>query len=137
MPASSPKKIKTVGSRAEVFHGNAKRTSGRLTKADLMKNGAGRIVSRQKHEAGKAALKYLHAKGYIAVKGKFGSARKTVEAAAAAPAPEPTVDAALANLQESLPASKLTLADDGNVGGAVATDVATTADAAAPVDIAA
>ena len=133
MPASSPKKIKTVGSRAEVFHGNAKRTSGRLTKADLMKNGAGRIVSRQKHEAGKAALKYLHAKGYIAVKGKFGSARKTVEAAAAAPAPEPTVDA----LQESLPASKLTLADDGNVGGAVATDVATTADAAAPVDIAA
>lgn len=66
----------TVGSRAEVFHGNKKRTSGRLTKDDLMKNAAGRIVSKKKHEAGKAALKYLHAKGYIAVKGKFGSARK-------------------------------------------------------------
>ena len=68
--------MKTVGSRAEVFHGNAKRTSGRLVKADLMKNKAGRIVSIQKHMAGKEALKYLHAKGYIAVKGKFGSARK-------------------------------------------------------------
>ena len=68
--------MKTVGSRAEVFHGNAKRTSGRLVKDDLMKNAAGRIVSKKKHEAGKSALKFLHAKGYIAVKGKFGSARK-------------------------------------------------------------
>jgi hypothetical protein len=68
--------MKTVGSRAEVFHGNAKRTSGRLVKDDLMKNAAGRIVSKKKHAAGKNALKFLHAKGYIAVKGKFGSARK-------------------------------------------------------------
>ena len=68
--------MKTVGSRAEVFHGNAKRTSGRLVKDDLMKNAAGRIVSKKKHSAGKVALKFLHAKGYIAVKGKFGSARK-------------------------------------------------------------
>lgn len=67
--------MKTVGSRAEVFHGNAKRTSGRLVKDDLMKNGAGRIVSKKKHAAGKNALKFLHAKGYIAVKGKFGSKR--------------------------------------------------------------
>ena len=67
--------MKTVGSRAEVFHGNAKRTSGRLVKDDLMKNAAGRIVSRKKHAAGKNALKFLHNKGYIAVKGKFGSAR--------------------------------------------------------------
>ena len=71
--------MKTVGSRAEVFHGNAKRTSGRLTKNDLMKNAAGRIVSRKKHIAGKDALKFLHAKGYIAVKGKFGSARAVVD----------------------------------------------------------
>ena len=41
-----------------------------------MKNAAGRIVSKKKHAAGKGALKFLHAKGYIAVKGKFGSARK-------------------------------------------------------------
>jgi hypothetical protein len=68
--------MKSVGSRAEVFHGNAKRTSGRLTKDDLMKNAAGRIVSKRKHAAGKKALKYLHAKGYIAVKGAFGSKKK-------------------------------------------------------------
>lgn len=61
-----------------MFHGNAKRTSGRLTKDQLMKNAAGRIVSKKKHMAGKAALKYLHAKGYIAVKGKFGSAKVDV-----------------------------------------------------------
>jgi hypothetical protein len=69
--------MKSVGSRAEVFHGNARRTSGRLTKDDLMKNAAGRIVSKKKHDAGKVALKFLHAKGYIAVKGKFGSAKKS------------------------------------------------------------
>jgi L-asparaginase II len=83
-------KMKTVGSRAEVFHGNAKRTSGRLTKDDLMKNAAGRIVSRKKHEAGKNALKFLHAKGYIAVKGKFGSKRASDAVTAAEPAAETT-----------------------------------------------
>ena len=71
--------MKTVGSRAEVFHGNAKRTSGRLTKDDLMKNGAGRIVSKKKNAAGKLALKFLHAKGYIATKGKFGSKRAEID----------------------------------------------------------
>jgi hypothetical protein len=64
--------VKLVGSRAEVFHGSAQRTTGRLTKDDLMKNKAGRIVSRKRHDAGKNALRYLHAKGYIAVKGTFG-----------------------------------------------------------------
>jgi hypothetical protein len=64
--------VKLVGSRAEVFHGSALRTAGRLTKDDLMKNKAGRIVSRKRHDAGKTALRYLHAKGYIAVKGVFG-----------------------------------------------------------------
>ena len=29
---------KTIGSRAEVFHGNAKKTSGGLMKKDLIKN---------------------------------------------------------------------------------------------------
>lgn len=64
--------MKRIGSRAEVFHGNAIRTSGRLVKDDLMRNAAGRIISKKRHESGKKALKFLHAKGYIAVKGKFG-----------------------------------------------------------------
>ena len=72
--------VKLVGSRAEVFHGSALRTTGRLTKDDLMKNKAGRIVSKKRHDAGKSALRYLHAKGYIAVKGAFGCIKKSVDA---------------------------------------------------------
>jgi hypothetical protein len=54
-----------------------------------MKNAAGRIVSIRKHNAGKLALKFLHAKGYIAVKGKFGSKRKDVEPLVTEEAAEP------------------------------------------------
>jgi hypothetical protein len=71
--------VKLVGSRAEVFHGSAQRTTGRLTKDDLMKNKAGRIVSKKRHDAGKGALRYLHAKGYIAVKGAFGCTKKSTD----------------------------------------------------------
>ena len=42
---SNKKKIKKVGSRAEVFHGNATQTSGGLTKDKLMKNKENRIIS--------------------------------------------------------------------------------------------
>ncbi len=37
-----------VGSRAQVMHGTAQKTSGGLTKADLKYNKWGRIVSRKK-----------------------------------------------------------------------------------------
>ena len=40
--------MKNIGSRAEVWHGNAKMTSGRLNKSHLHKNKLGRIVSKQK-----------------------------------------------------------------------------------------
>lgn len=46
-------KTKTVGSRAEVFHGNALRTAGGLTKKDLIKNKRGIIVSKKKSEMSK------------------------------------------------------------------------------------
>ena len=42
-------KIHTIGSRAQVWHGTAKKTSGGLLKSDLMMNKAGRIVSKAKH----------------------------------------------------------------------------------------
>jgi hypothetical protein len=61
----------TVGSKAQVFHGTAKHTSGGLTKKDLVKNKHGRIVSRKKMLAGRKALKYLTRKGYKAKKGTF------------------------------------------------------------------
>ena len=61
----------TFGSKAQVWHGTAKKTSGGLTKSDLMKNKHGRIVSRRKHTLGKKSIKHLRKLGYIAKKGKF------------------------------------------------------------------
>jgi hypothetical protein len=46
----------TVGSRAEVFHGTADKTSGGLVKKDLMMKD-GRIVSKAASKASKKALK--------------------------------------------------------------------------------
>lgn len=51
------KKIPTYGSRAQVYHGTAKKTKGGLTKKDLMKNAANRIVSKKKHALGKKMFK--------------------------------------------------------------------------------
>jgi hypothetical protein len=69
-------KIKAVGSKAEVFHGSAKHTSGGLFKKDLMKH-KGRIISRKKHMQGKKSIKHLRALGYIAKKGTFKLFRKS------------------------------------------------------------
>ena len=65
------KKMKTIGSKAEVFHETAKHTSGGLMKKDLMKTKKGRIVSKKKHAAGKRAIKTLRKMGFKAVKGSF------------------------------------------------------------------
>lgn len=62
---------KAVGTKAEVFHGTARHTSGGLTKKDLVKTKRGRIVSRRKQAAGKKAIQRLRKLGYIAKKGKF------------------------------------------------------------------
>lgn len=69
-------KIKAVGSKAEVFHGTAKHTSGGLTRKDLLKNKHGRIVSRRKQAAGRKALANLRKAGYVAKKGTFKLFRK-------------------------------------------------------------
>ena len=67
---------KTNGSRAEVWHGTAKKTSGGLTKSHLMMNKHGRIVSRRKHASGKRSIKHLEKLGYKAKKGHFTLFRK-------------------------------------------------------------
>ena len=59
------------GSRAQVWHRTAYRTSGGLTHADLRQNEEGRIVSRVKSRLGKSQKnlgKFLQPKG----SGKFG-----------------------------------------------------------------
>ena len=66
---------RTFGSRTEVFHGNAKKTTGGLTKKDLLKNKHGEIVSRKKHLTAKRE-KRLEKHGYFAKKGKFGFVKK-------------------------------------------------------------
>ena len=68
----------TVGSKAQVFHGTAKHTSGGLEKKDLVQNKHGRIVSRRKQAAGRKALQHLKKAGYTAKKGKFVLFRKSM-----------------------------------------------------------
>ena len=60
-----------IGTRAQVWHGTAYKTSGGLTKSDLMQNKAGRIVSKAKHNTAKREKRLLKA-GYGTKKGKFG-----------------------------------------------------------------
>jgi hypothetical protein len=64
-------KMMATGTKAQVWHGTAKHTSGGLTKKDLMKTRKGRIVSKKKHAAGQKALKQLKKAGYVAKKGTF------------------------------------------------------------------
>jgi hypothetical protein len=60
-----------MGTRAQVWHGTAYKTSGGLTKGDLFQNKAGRIVSRAKHATAKREMRLVKA-GYGTKKGQFG-----------------------------------------------------------------
>ena len=65
----------TNGSRAQVWHGTAKKTSGGLTKTALMMNKHGRIVSRKKHNTAKREKRLVKA-GFLTKKGHFGFIKK-------------------------------------------------------------
>lgn len=60
-----------IGTRAQVWHGTAFKTSGGLTKTDLVKNKGGRIVSKAKHNSAKREKRLVKA-GYLTKKGHFG-----------------------------------------------------------------
>ena len=60
-----------IGTRAQVWHGTAYKTSGGLCKSDLMQNHAGRIVSKAKHATAKKEMRLVK-HGYGTQKGKFG-----------------------------------------------------------------
>jgi hypothetical protein len=68
--------MQSTGSRAQVWHGTAKKKSGGLTKNKLMMNKHGRIVSKKKHASGKKTIKNLKKLGYVAKKGEFKLFRK-------------------------------------------------------------
>lgn len=63
-----------VGSRAQVWHGTAYKTSGGLKKRNLHKNKHGRIVSKRKFKSAKREQR-LKNHGYTAKKGKFGAVK--------------------------------------------------------------
>lgn len=64
-------KVPTFGSRIQVYRGHAKKTSGGLTKSDLMMNKHGRVVSKAKHFTAKKEMRLLK-HGFGTKKGKFG-----------------------------------------------------------------
>jgi hypothetical protein len=66
-----------IGSRAQVWHGNAYRTAGGLVKSELLMNKNGRIVSKKKHQTAKKE-KRLEKHGFFAKKGKFGAVKKSM-----------------------------------------------------------
>lgn len=68
-------KIPTYGSRAQVMHGNAKKTTGGLTKKDLKYNKQGKIVSEKASKAAKKNKNLVKA-GYVTKKGVFGAIKK-------------------------------------------------------------
>jgi hypothetical protein len=64
--------MKARGSRAQVMHGTAKRTSGGLTKKQLKYNKQGKIVSKRMSARAKKDKRLVKA-GYKTKKGTFGS----------------------------------------------------------------
>ena len=64
-----------IGSRAQVGHATAYKTSGGLTKSELFKNKHDRYVSLKKHNTAKKE-KRLEKAGYFTKKGKFGAVNK-------------------------------------------------------------
>ncbi len=67
---------KTIGTRAQVWHGTAKKTCGGLMKTALMMNKHGHIVSKRKHNMGKQTIKHLYKLGFKPKKGTFKLFRK-------------------------------------------------------------
>lgn len=63
------------GSRAQVHNGTAYKTTGGLTKNNLVMNKWGRIVSANKHKTAKKE-KRLQKYGYYTKKGKFGAVKR-------------------------------------------------------------
>ena len=58
-------RIRRYGTRAEVWHGGARMTQGRLRKEDLIMNSHGYIVSKKKHNLMKTKVNPLRKKGLL------------------------------------------------------------------------
>lgn len=69
-------KIKTIGTKNEVYRGIAKHTAGGLKKENLKKNNSGKVVSKNASAAAKKNNNLVKA-GYVTEKGKFGAVYKS------------------------------------------------------------
>ena len=68
---------KLRGTRRQVYdYRTAYKTAGGLTRKDLVKNKAGRIVSKAKFDEGPTLLKNLTSRGFYTRKGKFGAKKR-------------------------------------------------------------
>ena len=68
---------KLRGTRRQVYdYRTAYKTAGGLTRKDLVKNKAGRIVSKAKFDQGPTLLKNLTSRGFYTRKGKFGAKKR-------------------------------------------------------------
>jgi len=65
-----------LGTRAQVWHKTAYKTTGGLKKMDLLQTTKGRIVSKSKHTTAKKEQRLLK-HGYGTKKGKFGFVKVT------------------------------------------------------------
>lgn len=73
------KKYKTLfGSREQVMNGTVHKTTGGLTKEDLVMNKWGRIVSANKYKTAKKEMR-LQKHGFFAKKGKFGAVSRKMK----------------------------------------------------------
>jgi hypothetical protein len=66
-----------TGSRCQVIHGSAKKTTGGLTKSQLQYNKQGKIVSKKASALAKKNNRLVKA-GYVTRKGQFGVKMKGV-----------------------------------------------------------
>jgi hypothetical protein len=87
------------GSRSQVHNGTAYKTTGGLTKKDLVMNKWGRVVSEKKHKTAKKE-KRLQKYGFFAKKGTFGYVKRSTRKSrsmkggnAVDPTPAPVADA--------------------------------------------
>ena len=129
------KKYKTLfGSREQVMNGTVHKTTGGLTKADLVMNKWGRIVSAKKFKTAKKEMR-LQKHGFFAKKGKFGAITRKFRGG------DPVDDAAekITNINPvNIPANTLAntfvapVVDPAVTTPAASTDVAPVVDPAVP-----
>ena len=127
------KKYKTLfGSREQVMNGTVHKTTGGLTKDDLVMNKWGRIVSAKKFKTAKKEMR-LQKYGFFAKKGKFGAVSRKLRGGKVDDATPPAVaDVPAADTTNVVPTTTNTnvaaTTSATNVVPAATTNVVPTAD---------